>query len=124
MSIYLADEPVSALGKGFNVARRLCIVAQSGANLPYGGVEPLVEIHEGLTAPDLMLDLLAGKYLVRVGGKQSEHFARLWREVQEGVPLAQFTGMDIEFEGPELQEERVVGRGGHGHFLPAGGGII
>src|SRR5260370_39089474 len=61
MPIDLADEAVSALGKGFNVARRLCIVAQCGANLPYGGVKPLIEIYEGFTAPDLLLDLLASK---------------------------------------------------------------
>ena len=38
MFIYPADEAVAAPGKGLNVAGRLCIVAQRGANLPDGDV--------------------------------------------------------------------------------------
>src|SRR5260370_29831513 len=113
MPIDLADEAVSALGKGFNVARRLCIVAQCGANLPDGGVKPLFEIYEGFTAADLLLDLLASKNFVRIRGKQSEHFAGLGSEVKESLPLAQFTGLEVELERSEPQKRWVVGRGRH-----------
>ena len=34
------------------------------------------------------------------------------------------TGLEVELERSEPQKRWVVGRGGHGHILPAGGGII
>jgi hypothetical protein len=78
----LANESIAALRDCLNILRRLCVVAQRGANLPDGGVKPLVEIDERIAAPDLALNLLPGKYLVRVGGHQDEHLARLRSEVK------------------------------------------
>src|SRR5467141_1164150 len=109
LSVDLGDEPVAAPGKGLNVARRLCVVAESDANLPDGGVEPLVEIYERVGAPNPVLNLLPSEYLVRIRGKQGEHFAGLGSKVEEGIALSQFTGLGVKLERSEPPKKRVVG---------------
>jgi hypothetical protein len=44
----------------------------------------------------------------------------LGSKVKESLPFAQFTGLKVELERSEPQKRWVVGRGRHGHILPAG----
>src|SRR5258707_13748597 len=53
LSVDLGDKAVAAPGKGLNVARCLCVVAQRGANWPDGDHFALFEIAEGVTVPNL-----------------------------------------------------------------------
>ena len=113
MSIYEANEAIAAPWEGLYIARCLRIVAEGGANLPDGGVKSLIEINERLFAPDLAPDLLPSEYLVRVGCKQSEHFAGLRREVDQSFSFEELKGLEVELERPELQDKRIANRGGH-----------
>src|SRR5271165_3035031 len=61
-----SDEPVAALGEGFDEAGIVGFVGESVAEFVDGGVEAVLEVDEGVFGPEAFLELLAGDELARV----------------------------------------------------------
>lgn len=56
-------EATPALGEGFDEARFFSVIPESFAQLFYGIVQPLIEIHEGVGWPNSLLEFFAADYL-------------------------------------------------------------
>jgi hypothetical protein len=103
------EEAIAAARKRLEVARRVRLVAERGADLLHAVVQPLLEIDERL-APDLALDLLAGHELARAPGEEGEDLRRLLLKVDEDPRPSQLTARQLELERAEA--ERAHWRGG------------
>src|SRR5260370_12467072 len=94
------DESVASPGKSLDVARRLGIVSQRRPDLVDGEVQPLLKIHEGFVAPDLLLHLFPSYQLAGTGGEQDENFERLRWKVQQPPAFPHLTCFCIESQTP------------------------
>lgn len=66
---YRCDEAITAAGKCLNVTRSLGIVTQRIPDLLDGEIQSLLEINEGVVAPNLALDLFPRDELALPAGQ-------------------------------------------------------
>jgi hypothetical protein len=66
-------------------------------------VHALFEVHEGVFAPELKLDLFPGNDLSRLASEKREQFERLWSQLDQRPKFAQLFGPQIELENSEAE---------------------
>jgi hypothetical protein len=97
----LCEETVAAAGNRFHKAGAAGGVAQGLADFVYGFVEPVVEIHESVCGPNLLLKFLSAHHLPSVLQKHDQHSERLFLKFDPQTILAQFAAAEINLEDPE-----------------------
>ena len=78
------QEPVAAPRERLDEPRGVRRVAEHLANLPDAEVQPLLEVHERVAAPDVIADLGAGHDLAAAAGQELEDLERLRRQLERG----------------------------------------
>jgi hypothetical protein len=81
----------------------LGVVSQRRSNLLDAEVHTLVEIHEGVGAPEFLPDVLAVENMARPAGQQGQETERLAREVDGLACFSQFTALEVQLEAVESQ---------------------
>ena len=94
-SLHRSDEAIAAAGQGLDVTGLLGVIRERLTDLPDAEVQPLLEIHEGVAAPDFSLDLLSGNDLATVSGKQDQDFEGLPLQVDHPASPAQLGTLEI-----------------------------
>lgn len=113
-ALYLADEPISALGQRFNVAGHVGFVAERLAKFLDGGVETVVEINKCVGGPQALTQFVARHQLPALLQQDLEDLDGLALQPQPDAISAQLPAMRIEFERAET--ERLLPA--HGHDAP------
>ncbi len=99
-----SNEPVSATGQRFDVARTGSGVSQRLANLVDGRVQAVVEVDERVGGPELLLQLFARDHLARPLQQQSQHLKGLLLQAQLDAALAQFSRAEVQLEDSEARD--------------------
>jgi hypothetical protein len=94
----LHDEAVPAPRNGFHKAGTLRGVAEGLADFVDRFVEPVVEIHEGIGGPELLLQFLSRYYLAGVIDQHGQHLKRLLLDFDLQSMFSEFTGTEINLE--------------------------
>ena len=81
------QKPVAAARQRLDELRRIRCVAKYLANLADTEVQPLVEVHVRVAAPDVIADLRACDHLPAVEGEQFEDLERLRRQLEDPSAL-------------------------------------
>jgi hypothetical protein len=79
-------------------------------------IDPLIEIHERVVSPELVLDVRAAYDLVGFADQQGEYFQRLGLQLYQSALPAQFTIPQVERIGMKPYELRVRYFGNHGNL--------
>ena len=72
-----SDEAVATLGEGLNIAGAFGGVAEGFADLVDGGAEGVVEVDDGVAAPEAELEVVAGDDLSGALEERGENFEGL-----------------------------------------------
>jgi len=78
--------------------RTLSVVIQSRPQPLHGIVQALLEVHEGLSWPELLLQFFSGDGLARVLEEHGKNIHRLTLQPNLHSLLAEFPGTRIELE--------------------------
>src|SRR5277367_2003168 len=98
------DEAVSAAGQGFDEAWVGCGIAQRLANLVYGGIQAVIEIHKGVGGPDGLAEAFASDDLSGILEECGEDLKGLLLKTDACAVLTQLSGGQVGFEDSEAQE--------------------
>src|ERR1700757_162274 len=79
-AVDLANESVSKLWQGFDVARRVCRVAQDVTNLLDGIVQAMLKVYECVRRPESPVKFLTSDKLPRMIQQRLQDPECLWRE--------------------------------------------
>ena len=116
------DEKIAAAGNRFDIPGVCGGVAQDVADLLDRGVEAIVEIHESLRGPQLLLQFLAGNDLAGIFQEHLENLKGLTLQFGTNAVFSQFTRAEINFEPIEAQCRTRLWAGRQSS--PRGAGII
>jgi hypothetical protein len=97
------EETVAAPSNGFHKAGTLGGVAECLTDFTDSFVEPVVEIHESVSRPELFLKFLAGYDLTGVLKKHRQNLEGLLLKANSEAEFAQFAGAKIQLENPETE---------------------
>jgi hypothetical protein len=116
---YGSDEAVAAAGEGFDEARIVSRVSEGFADLVDGGAEGVVEVDDGVFAPEALLEFFAGDDLSGAFEEGGEDFEGLGLELDAEAGFPDFAGLEIDLVEAE-GEPGIGGRiaGGADHVLP------
>jgi hypothetical protein len=79
-------------------------MSQHSSRPCHGGVEAVFEVHERAGGPQPLADAVSGDDVPGLFEQQLQDFERLVLETCAPVRRAQFTGVDVEFEGAESDD--------------------
>ena len=102
------DKPIPATGQRFDIAWTGRRIAQHFPKLVHGGVETVVEIHEGVGGPEFLAQLLASHHVASALQQQSQNLKRLLLQTKLGAVLAQFAGGEVELEYSKARDSAGV----------------
>src|SRR4029434_9206100 len=105
------QKAIAAPRQRLDVLRRLRIVAKRLANLTDAEIEALVEVDEGVSAPDLLPDFVPGDNLAASGRQDRQDLERLGPQRDEITFLSELAASGIELEARETENRRVRLRG-------------
>ena len=112
------QEPVAAPGKRLDELRGIRGVAKHLANLPDAEIQPLIEVHERVAAPDVIADLDARHDLAAAAGEEFEDLERLRRQLEHVAALPQFAGCRVQLERGEPQDRVAHSSKTHRELIP------
>jgi hypothetical protein len=101
--LHFSQESVASSRHAFDVARFLGRFPQGIAQPSHGVVDTRVEFDHGLVGPKLVADLPANYDLARMFEQQQQNPEGLLTQKKTDTLLAQFSGANVEFEGPETE---------------------
>ena len=99
----VSDEAVAATSNGFDEAGTLGGVAERLTDLVDRLVEPVVEIHERVRGPELLLKFLATDDLAGVLEQHRQDLEGLLLKPDSQAALAQFASTKIQLEDPKTE---------------------
>ena len=99
----LREEAVAATSNGFHKAGTLGGVAEGLTDFADRFVEPVVEIHESVRGPELLLELLASYDLAGMLEQHRQDLEGLFLKPDSQAVLAQFASAKIQFENPKTE---------------------
>ena len=99
----LTEEAISAARHGFDIARLVSRFAHHVAELLDGGVDAVIEFHDGVVRPKAKTDLVAQHHFAGMFQQHEKDLARLFAQTQADTVFAQLAGPGIELERPEPQ---------------------
>ena len=108
------DEAISTPCQGFDEPWIVGRIAQRLAQFRHGGIHAVVEVHEGILRPQLLLQFLARHDLARMLQQHLEHLKGLLLQPDLEAALAQFACAQVNFKNPEAHEVKGWGRALHG----------
>src|ERR1700740_2645158 len=113
------EKPVAAARQRLHIPRLLGGIAKGFSNFVDGGVQALVEVHEGVGGPQLLTKFLAGDDSAGVFEQQREHLEGLILQANLQPILSQLAGREVRLKNSELH--RVSGSWSflHGGFFAA-----
>jgi hypothetical protein len=100
---YGGDETVAAAGEGFDEAGVLGRVAEGFADLIDGGAEGVVEVDDGVFAPETGLEFFAGYYLAGLLKESSEDLEGLALELDAESGFPELSGLQIDLVETEAE---------------------
>jgi hypothetical protein len=95
------------------------LIAEGGPDLLDAEVQALVEVDEGVAAPDLAAQLFPRDDVSRPSDEEREHLERLLLKLDQHAALAQLAVAEIDLEDPEAQDRPLagtIGRNAHGRL--------
>ena len=104
------QEPVAAARQCLDEPWRVGGIAQRLTNLADAEVQPLLEVHERVAAPDVIADLAARDHLAAAAREELEHLERLRRQLDQVAALAKLAGRRIQLERAKAQDETATHR--------------
>ena len=107
-----SDEAIAALGESFDEAGVVGFVGEGVAQFVDGGVQAVFEIHEGVSRPESLLELLARDNEARVFEEDCKNLERAILDFEADAGFAEFAGEQVRFVGAEADDGRKLGRGG------------
>jgi hypothetical protein len=113
--LQISDKSISAFGQRLDEARGVGRVSQGVPQAIDGLVEPSIEVDEGVSRPQLLLQLVTCDDLARLGEEQREDRKRLLAEPKLQALLPQFARAQVGLERVEPNETPLAIRCGHCH---------
>ena len=104
------DEAVAALGEGFDVAGVVGGVSEGFADFINGGAERVVEVDDGVAAPEAELEVVAGDDLAGALEERGEDFEGLALQLNPKTSLPEFSAIEVHLKESE-GEFRIGDRG-------------
>jgi hypothetical protein len=98
------DEPVTSPWQGFHKARIVGRIAQRLPNFVDRLIQASVEVHEGISRPNRLLQILPRHHLARMPQQHRQDLKRLFLQLDLQPVLAQFASLEVEFESPEADD--------------------
>jgi len=98
------EKAVAATRESFDEARIFCGITQCAAQALDGGIQAVVEVHEGVRRPQLAAQLFPGDHLAGPFKKECQELERLVLELDFRAVSAEFTGTKVGFEDPEADD--------------------
>ena len=95
------DEAIATSRQGFDIARRLPVVAEGFPQFIDGFVQAVLEVHEGVCGPELQTQVLARDQLARPCEQQGQNLKRLFLKLDSEAMLAQLTRGSIQLKDTE-----------------------
>jgi hypothetical protein len=108
--MYRHQEPIPAPRQRLDELRGVGRVAERLPDLSNAEIEALLEIHERVAAPHVLMDGGARHDLSGMPGQQFQDFERLRRQLDELALVPELAGRGIELEGPEAKDGRTAHR--------------
>src|SRR6185436_7239692 len=103
-------EPVAAARQRLDEPRRVSRIAQRLTNLADAEVQPLLEVHERIAAPDVIADFPARDDLAAAAREELEHLERLRRQLDQVAALAKLASRRMQLERGKAQDETATHR--------------
>src|SRR6516165_1881745 len=97
------DEAIPSPGYGFNEAGTLSVVIQRRPKPFHGIVQALLEVHERVGRPKLLLQLFSGDGLARTVQQHDQYVQRLPLQPDLHAFLAEFASLWIKLEHAKTQ---------------------
>src|SRR5216683_1607034 len=120
------DEAVAATRQGLYEARAFRGIVERFAEPHDGGVQAVIEVHEGITGPKVALQLFASDHFTAAFQKESEDLTGLFLELDADAMLAELPGAEVELKNAEahrVDRQRglvhVAIRGDVGEYSPS-----
>ena len=101
--VHRRDKTVPEARDCLNKLRTARLVTERGPNLAHARIQPALEIHHRIVAPDGPAQLLPRDQLSWTAGQHGEHFKGLRRELDHDALLPQQVVSGIELEPSEVQ---------------------
>src|SRR5258708_18642215 len=95
------DEAISATGQRLDVLGAERRIAQAFAELIYGRVQAMVEVHEGIGGPQFLAQIFAGHHFSMALQKHGQYLKRLFLQAELDAVLAEFASRKIKLEDSE-----------------------
>jgi hypothetical protein len=73
--------------------RGLCVIIQNRSDSVDSEVQPLLEVHKGVVAPDVLSNFFPRYQLAGATGEQSEHLERLRLQINAPSGFPQLAGL-------------------------------
>jgi hypothetical protein len=99
-----ADEPVAAARHRLDELRLVGVVAERRAQPLHGGIQAVLEIHEGAGRPQPLANAVAGDHVSGLLEQQLQDLEGLVLQARAPVRRAQLAGVDVEFERAESDD--------------------
>ena len=109
-----SDETIAASRQRLDVTRRVGLITERDPDLLDAEVQPLVEVDEGVAAPDLAAQLFAGHDVAGAAHEEGEDLEGLLLELDEQAALAQLAVAQVDLEDSEADDRRLDGSAGDG----------
>jgi hypothetical protein len=100
------NEPVATAGQGFYESRVLAGILQRLTEAVNGFVQALIEIHEGISGPQPLHQLIASDQLARMFHEEEEDLKRLILKIRSLPVGAQFARARVQCELTETDAPR------------------
>jgi len=108
-ALHQSDEAITDFGNRLDISRFLDRVPQHRPEVFHGAVQPVLEIHERVGGPELLLKLFAGNDVAPVFHQNLKHVKRLGAQLQPDAvaielarPGAQFKATTEPDDGARL----------------------
>lgn len=99
----LTQEAVTPARHGFDVTRLIGRFPQHVAQLLDGGVDAVIEFHDGVVRPEPEADLVAKDHLAGMLQQHEEDLERLFPQAEPDAEFAQLARSGVDFERPEAK---------------------
>src|SRR5499427_8328728 len=98
------EEPVTSLSSRLDVTGMVGVIAQRLANLPNSAIKSYIEVNEGVSRPQLLLQLLPRDQCACVGQQLNQYPEGLLLQLNANTVLAQFSVPLRKFKRSEAKD--------------------
>src|ERR1700740_517811 len=100
-----SDKTVPAPGHGFHEPRSVRVIVEGRANLLYGCVERVIEVHKRVFGPNPSPELFTGYHLAGTFREHGKYLKGLFLQTHADPSIADFASPRIHFVGTESDND-------------------